>query len=75
MQNGTRGNSRSLRQSPRTVVTVAILLLTFHLDKVENSSISRKFLRGGGLRAADFGWGLVKLGVPGRDVEAGGEIV
>ena len=36
MQNGTRGNSRSLRQSPRTVVTVAILLLTSHLDRPEN---------------------------------------
>ena len=37
--------------------------------------IAKTFLPGGGLWAADFGGGLGKLGVPGRDVEAGGEIV
>ena len=49
--------------------------LTSPLKRPENSPISKYFLRGGRLWTADFGGGLGKLGVPGRDVEAGGEIV
>ena len=60
---------------PHLCFLQSVYSLTSLLKRPENSSISRKILRGGGLWAADFGWGLVKLGVPGRDVGAGGEIV
>ena len=49
--------------------------LTSPLKRPENSPISKYFLRGGRLWTVDFGGGLGKLGVPGRDVEAGGDIV
>ena len=60
---------------PRLCFLQPVYSLTSLLKRAENSSISRNFLRRGGLWAADFGGGLGKLGVPGRDVETGGEIV
>ena len=60
---------------PRLCFLQPVYSLTSPLKRPENSPISKYFLRGGGLWAADFGGGLGKLGVPGRDVEAGGEIV
>ena len=60
---------------PRLCFLQPVYSLTSPLKRPENSPISKYFLRGGGLWAADFGWGLVKLGVPGRDVGADGEIV
>ena len=60
---------------PRLCFLQPVYSLISLLKRPENSPISKYFLQGGGLRAADFGWGLVKLGVPGRDVGADGEIV
>ena len=60
---------------PRLCFLQPVYSLTSPLKRPENSPISKYFLQGGGLWAADFGWGLVKLGVPGRDVGADGEIV
>ena len=60
---------------PRLCFLQPVYSLISLLKRPENSPISKYFLQGGGLWAADFGWGLAKLGVPRRDVETGGEIV
>ena len=65
-----------VKPSGRTLISTAILLLTSHLDKIENRPCFKKLFCGaGGCGQGDFEGELAQLGVPCTDVRTGGEIV
>ena len=65
-----------VKPSGRAVVTVAILLLSSHMNRAENRTLLQvPFCREWGCGRGDFGGKLAQLGVPCADVRTGGEIV
>ena len=65
-----------VKSSGRAFVTVAILLLSSHMNRAENRTLLQvPFCRDGGCGQGDFEGELAQLGVPCTDVRTGGEIV
>ena len=65
-----------VKSSGRAFVTVAILLLSSHMNRAENRTLLQvPFCRDGGCGQGDFEGELAQLGVPCADVRTGGEIV
>ena len=65
-----------IKPSGRAFVTVAILLLSSHMNRAENRTLLQvPFCREWGCGRGDFGGKLAQLGVPCADVRTGGEIV
>ena len=65
--------SKSFTAAP--VSCSSYIFINFHLEKPENSPISRKVLRGWRMARGAFGRALVKLKVPDTDVRADGALV
>ena len=65
-----------VKSSGRAFVTVAILLLSSHMNRAENRTLLQvPFCGDGGCGRGDFEGKLAQLGVPCADVRPGGEIV